>query len=65
MQDKKFLGAKNITFVTFLKTKRALIACISVVMGTICMMFYLTIYSAYLQDEVKVDKSLVGFIFGI
>jgi hypothetical protein len=62
---KNFEGAKNITFINFLTNKRALMACISTIMGLVLLLFYLTIYSDYLNRDVNVDKSYIGFIFGI
>jgi MFS family permease len=62
---KKFEGAKKITFLNFLTNKRALMACISTTTGLILLLFYLTIYSDYMINDVKVDKKYIGFLFGI
>jgi predicted MFS family arabinose efflux permease len=61
---KLFKGAKNISFIHFIKNRRVLMASISTTMSIIFIAFYLSIYSEYLL-QIKVDKEYIGFIFGI
>jgi hypothetical protein len=62
---KTYEGAKDITFVNFVKNRRCMMACISTTMGLIFIMFFLSVYSEYLEHEVMVDKKYIGFIFAM
>jgi predicted MFS family arabinose efflux permease len=56
---------KQITFMNFFKNRRAMMGCVSTIFGVVFILFYLTIYSDYLINDVGIQSKYIGFFFCI